>query len=187
MTPILRKLICLSLLVSVAACGPMPTTQGYRQQSLESFRGAPEETLIQAWGVPDRSYELRNGNKILQYNRYQQEVVAYGGPYYSTGYGWGGRHHYSAIGATYIFHEPDTIVTRSCETTFTLNRKRRVIDYNFNGALCLAHEQQISYAPAEDDSEAALQADAIRRCNDKLPQGTVGERFRRCVESEMRR
>ncbi|MDY0029904.1 MAG: hypothetical protein RBR86_08200 [Pseudobdellovibrionaceae bacterium] len=173
-------LLLLGLSGFLSAC---QTAEGYRQQ-LEAYRGMSEQFLVQDWGVPNNSYELNNGGKVLQYRRDDTYVVPGATTFspqttYNTGniYGNNGLYgSYSGTSTTYTQSQaPDVVIRNFCETSFMLDQKRVVVDYTFAGSGCVAPEETSS------SFQTSKQAEAIRLCNQTLPTGTVGPKFQKCV------
>jgi hypothetical protein len=82
-----------------------------RQARLAPLVGQPEIALIQAMGVPDRTYET-GGVKFLAYTERRTEVLPsapYGPPPWGWDWGWYGP----------AF--PPQVVNLVCETTFALS------------------------------------------------------------------
>jgi hypothetical protein len=53
------------LLVALASCA---TTANY-ELMLNTWIGAPESALIGGFGIPDKTYELPDGSKVIEYER----------------------------------------------------------------------------------------------------------------------
>jgi hypothetical protein len=81
--------------------------------ALNALVGKSETQLVQAMGVPSRSYDS-GGHRFLAYSKSRIDTIPGGGgpygpwwgPYGYWGGGWGGF--------------PPEVVTRDCETTFDL-------------------------------------------------------------------
>jgi hypothetical protein len=116
----MRRLVPLSLLL-LSACVMGPT----RAQVLTRFIGADETTLVQAMGVPSRTYTT-GGIKFLAYDERRTEVIPT--PAAPFGWGWGyGYGWYSPF--------PPTVVQSACETTFEVV-EGRVRSFNLRGNAC---------------------------------------------------
>lgn len=100
----------LFLLISTGLISGCATTAKY-ESKLNALVGTSENDLIVNWGVPDNTYTLNNGNKLLQYLR-NDGTVAYpiGKNYYTETY-W-------------------------CKTTFTVNGSGIVLDWKHEGNKC---------------------------------------------------
>ncbi len=93
---------------ALAACALGPS----RRQVLSQYVGASETALVQALGVPTRTYET-GGIKFLAYEDRSVDVVPQPapypfGPYGGLGYGYG----YGAF--------PPAALERTCDTTFQI-------------------------------------------------------------------
>jgi hypothetical protein len=77
-----------------------------KQAELAKWVGKPETDLVGLMGVPTRTYET-GGMKFLTYDDRQAEIIP-GPPYYGpTPFWYGGAF-------------PSSVVTRECDTTFTV-------------------------------------------------------------------
>jgi len=114
----MRRSILLTLLL-LAGCVIGPT----RAQVMTQYIGADEATLVQALGVPSRTFET-GGIKFLAYDERRTEVIPPPpGPFgWGYGYGW-----YSPF--------PATVVQYACETTFEVVAGR-VRSFNLRGNAC---------------------------------------------------
>lgn len=118
----MRRLIALPLLALalpwVSACTPPGQA---RQAYLTQFVGQPELNLINALGVPDRSYET-DGLKFLAFVESQVDAVQpmpfYGPPYWGVSAGF-----------------PMQVVQWQCETTVVI-RNGIVLNFSFRGNAC---------------------------------------------------
>jgi hypothetical protein len=101
-------------LVGFVALGLMAcaTTENY-EKILNGFVGAPEASLIEAWGPPDSVYNLAE-KKYLTYNRSKTEVNPGSPPTYNTNCFFG-------ICTTGTFGGTGGWVSQlNCKTVFTL-------------------------------------------------------------------
>lgn len=120
----MRILLLGFIALLLAACA---TTRGY-QQFLDGWIGGNEKALLESnWGIPDKTFQQDDGNKIFCYKAHRVEstpMQVYTNPEGNTTvYG----------GTTYV---------RSCETCFYLNRRGIIYHYTFKGNDCLAREQR---------------------------------------------
>ena len=51
------------------------TTAGY-QKIVDSWMGAKESKIIEAWGVPDNVYQLNETDKVFTYNDSSQGIIS---------------------------------------------------------------------------------------------------------------
>ena len=104
--------------------------------ALDAMVGKPEQTLIQTFGVPSRSYDT-GGHRYLAYTHSRIETIPGtpgfgpwgGGGYWGGGWGggWGGWGGYGGF--------PPEIVQRDCETTFNL-QNHVVLSWSLRGNAC---------------------------------------------------
>jgi hypothetical protein len=126
----MRKLISgLFVMFLLAGCA---TTANY-QQKLTQWQGAPAQQLINAWGYPDTSIKLPNGNIAYMYLRQQlYSTPVYpaptfsvtGAPVYSMGF-----YNYPVAAQT---------VSLYCRTWFEINRQNVIVNTRFEGNNCVA-------------------------------------------------
>jgi hypothetical protein len=102
----------LATVIALGACA-YPNPQHVAE--LNALVGKPEQTLIQTYGVPNRTYDTA-GHRYLAYSRSRIVTIPgdpgfgpWGGGYYGGWGGWGG---YGGF--------PPEIIQRDCETTFDL-------------------------------------------------------------------
>ena len=112
----MQNLVCIIVALMIAGCqGPTATQDGY-VETLNSWIGSSEASLVSSWGVPDSVYEA--GGKT--YLTYLLRVRSAG--YTSTKFG-------------------NTIYTRSsggksCKTTLTVEREI-IVEWNALGNNCV--------------------------------------------------
>lgn len=111
------------LVVLLAGC---VNTLAQRQAKLAPLIGQSEQTLIQAMGVPSRSYDV-SGTKYLAYDQRSTTVLPGYGPWGPWPYGWYG--YGSGVGF------PPEVVDLLCETTFVV-AGGVVRSFNFRGNAC---------------------------------------------------
>jgi len=110
-----RRLTTLLIAATLAAC----TDPGAaRMAALNQLVGKPEQTLLQAMGVPSRSYET-NGTKFLAYSEHRTDIIP-GSP----GFGFWN------VGAI-----PPQPIDRWCETTFQVTNGK-VQSFTLRGNAC---------------------------------------------------
>ncbi|WP_434278992.1 hypothetical protein [Acinetobacter sp. CE-15] len=68
----MKKIILIILISQVLIACASVATQRYETLNdlMQSWVGSSEEKLINKWGVPDKSYTLTNGNKIISYETF---------------------------------------------------------------------------------------------------------------------
>lgn len=104
----MRRLACAVLLLGLAGCADRLAE---RQAALNQLVGHPEAEILQAFGVPNRTYES-DGVSYLAYSDSRVDLVP-SAPLYP--YPWGPPF-YGFYGA----NAPPVAVVRNCETTFTI-------------------------------------------------------------------
>ena len=113
-----RFVLLLPLLLAACQTGPSLQTR------MISFMGAPEGTLIQSLGVPDRQISV-GGVNYLAYVRSRTQVLStgpfWGGPWGPYG-GWAGP-------------VSSSVQVWSCETTFAV-QDGKVVNVSFKGNDC---------------------------------------------------
>jgi len=120
----------LMLLPLLAGCATGPSLQ----TRMIAYMGAPEDTLVQSLGVPDKQITV-SGVSYLAYIRQQAQVqpspfIGFGGGPWGP---WGGPYGYGGGFAAASF--PSQIQVFSCETTFTI-KDGHVANVTFKGNDC---------------------------------------------------
>ncbi|MFW1946744.1 hypothetical protein ACG907_02380 [Acinetobacter bereziniae] len=66
-----KILLIIIISQSLLACASL-STQRYETHNdlMQSWVGSSEEKLIKKWGLPDKSYTLTNGGKIISYETF---------------------------------------------------------------------------------------------------------------------
>ena len=60
-----RFIMAMLFAISLAACA----TEANYEAALAQWMGASEETLVSAWGIPDKTYQLSPQKKLISYFR----------------------------------------------------------------------------------------------------------------------
>ena len=63
----MKKWIGLLALLT-AACGSLPTKEGYAQK-VYAWQGRDANELLATWGAPDKTMTMPNGNTLYTYNK----------------------------------------------------------------------------------------------------------------------
>ena len=112
------------LVLGLAGCVNYAAVRAAR---LDALIGYTEPQLVQALGVPSRSFTT-NGQTYLAYDQANTEVIPGSGGFgygWGYGYGWGG-----GFGAF-----PPVAITRSCQTAFRIDAGR-VAAWTLHGDGC---------------------------------------------------
>ena len=130
----MRKAPALLFLLSLAGCAtPVDRTAIFDNQ-LREMAGAPEAGLLNSMGrIPDNTYQLEDGSRILQW-RWDTSYVNPGTPpmyqrFGGWGWGWGGGL-WVPVGGF-----PPTLVRQSCIVEWTMV-SGTAQGYRWQGAGC---------------------------------------------------
>lgn len=143
----MKNLFKLVFILIVAGCA----TTGNYVKILNTWVGAHVDNLIISWGPPQRSYELSDGGKVLEYSNSRNVQMggytytkpqttyhsgsasaydSYGGSVYGT---------YSGTSTTYVQKQsPKYISNLNCTTRFTTDSNGIIIYRAFQGNNCKA-------------------------------------------------
>jgi hypothetical protein len=105
--------------------------------------GASENSLIAAWGVPVKTYDMDNGKKAMEF--VNKETVQSGGYMYNapqTTYQSGtiGNRRYSGTETTYTpTIAPVQKYRLSCTTTFIIDSNGKVESWHHDGNNCVSN------------------------------------------------
>jgi hypothetical protein len=128
------------ILATLFFCG-CATTEKFEER-LNGYIGATEDKLVAEWGIPEKTYELKNGKKALEF--LSKSTVYTGGYAYvtpQTSYQTGkidGKD-YSTTSTTYVVEkEPMQPRKLSCKTTFMLDANGKVESWHHDGNNCVA-------------------------------------------------
>jgi hypothetical protein len=135
------KVIFAYLLILLIFLGGCATTAKYEAQ-LNSLVGVSEDALIAAWGVPDMTYDMRDGKRAVAYMR-KTTLQTGGTPYTVTQTthqsGTIGDKPYSGTATTYSTEiEPVQKHKFSCKTTFIIGSNARVESWHHEGNNCVS-------------------------------------------------
>jgi len=132
------KIFILFLILSLSACA---TTAKY-ESKLNNFIGVSENSLIAAWGVPDKEYRLGNGKKAVEFVS-KSTVISGGNPYTvpQTTYQSGtiGGQSYSGTSTQYVVQtDPVQKHRLTCKTSFIIDTQGRVESWQHEGNNCVS-------------------------------------------------
>ena len=136
----MKKLIYLFvMLMLVSGCA---TTAKY-ETKLNTWIGVSEDYLIASWGVPDKTYEMHDGKKAIEYVRkstVQSGGYAYTSPQTTYHSGRIGYKSYSGTSTTYVTEiEPSRKYRLSCKTSFVINNSGKIESWHHEGNDCVAN------------------------------------------------
>ncbi len=134
----MRIMLVLLLSLGVLGCA---TTAKYEAR-LNTWIGSSEDSLIASWGVPNKSYNMQNGKKAIEYLR--KSTVQTGGYRYTapqTTYHSGkiGDKPYSGRSTAYVTEvEPVKKYRYFCKTSFILDNNGKVESWHHEGNDCVS-------------------------------------------------
>ena len=135
----MNKILVLLLCLGLSGCA---TTVKY-EAKLNTWIGASEDALIASWGVPDKTYDMRDGKKAIEY--VDRNTVEMGGYTYTTPQityesGKIGDKSYSGTSTTYETEtEPIRKYRLSCKTTFIINNSGQIESWHHEGNNCVSN------------------------------------------------
>ena len=134
----MKKILVLLLCLGLQGCA---TTAKY-EAKLNTLIGENEDSLIAAWGVPDKEYHMSDGKKAIEYQR--KSTVQMGGYTYTeprTTYQSGtiGDKTYSGTSTQYVTETtPAQKYKLSCKTSFIINNGGKVESWHHEGNNCVS-------------------------------------------------
>ena len=117
------------------------TTAKY-EAKLNTWIGVDEDSLISAWGVPDKEYRTNDGKKAVAY--VNRNVVQTGGYTYTvpqTAYYSGtiGVKSYSGTSTQYVTETtPPQRYKLYCKTSFLIDKSGKVASWHHEGNNCVS-------------------------------------------------
>ena len=135
----MRKLIALLLCLGLCGCA---TTAKY-EAKLNNWIGASEDSLVASWGVPNKTYNMPDGKKAMEY--VHKETIQSGGYTYATPQityqsGTIGNKSYSGTSTTYVTETmPVQNYKLSCKTSFMINNSGKVESWHHEGNDCVSN------------------------------------------------
>jgi hypothetical protein len=134
----MKTIFVLLLCLGLQGCA---TTAKY-EAKLNTLIGESEDSLIAAWGVPDKEYHLNDGKKAIEY--LSKSTVQMGGYTYTqprTAYQSGtiGDKTYSGTSTEYVTETmPVQKYKLSCKTSFIINTSGKVESWHHEGNNCVS-------------------------------------------------
>ncbi|MFH1622759.1 MAG: hypothetical protein ABIA97_06560 [Candidatus Omnitrophota bacterium] len=135
----MKKLLLIMLCLGLVGCA---TTAKY-EAKLNNWIGASEDSLVASWGVPNKTYNLNNGKKAIEY--VHKDTVQTGGHKYTTPQttyqtGTIGDEPYSGTSTTYVTEiEPIQRYRVYCKTSFIINNSGKVESWHHEGNDCVSN------------------------------------------------
>jgi len=136
--PHMKKTLILLMCLGLCACA---TTAKYEAR-LNTFIGQSEDSLIAAWGVPDKQYNMGDGKKAIEY--VEKSMVRTGGYSYTqprTTYHSGtiGNQTYSGTSTEYVTEKaPVERHKLFCKTSFIIDKSGKVESWHHEGNDCVS-------------------------------------------------
>ncbi len=134
-----QRMVCFILVLVFCGCA---TTAKY-DAKLSTYVGATEEDIVANWGIPNKTYELDNGKKALEF--LNRTVVEVGGftsvtPYTTYQSGTINGQEYRGSSTSYVIEkDPPRKQRLSCKTTFLLGKDGKVESFNRSGNNCVSY------------------------------------------------
>ena len=131
----------IALLLCVGLCGCASTAK--YEAKLNNWIGASENSLVASWGVPNKTYNLDNGKKAVEYahkNTVQTGGYTYTTPQTTYQSGMIGDKTYSGTSTTYV---TETMPVKNyklfCKTSFIINNSGTVESWHHEGNDCVSN------------------------------------------------
>ena len=135
----MEKALLLLLCLALSGCA---TTAKY-EAKLNTWIGVSEDTLVAAWGVPDKKYNLSEGKKAIEFvykNTVQTGGYTYMVPQTTYQSGTIGSRAYSGTSTTYVAEtEPVRDYKLSCRTSFIIDKSGKVESWHHKGNDCVSN------------------------------------------------
>jgi hypothetical protein len=134
----MKNFLFFLLCVVLSGCA---TVEKY-EAKLSGWVGVSEDTLIANWGVPDKTYNLGNGKKAVEFVR--KDIFETGGYTYAmpeTTYHSGtvGNKPYAGTSTTYVLEtEPVRKYRLYCATSFVIDANGKVESWHHEGNNCVS-------------------------------------------------
>jgi hypothetical protein len=134
----MQKILVLLLCLGLSGCA---TTAKY-EGKLNTWIGVSEDSLIATWGVPNKTYDMRDGKKAIEYvhrNTVQTGGYTYTTPQTTYQSGKIGDKSYSGTSTTYVTEtEPIQEYKFHCKTSFIINNSGKVESWHHEGNNCVS-------------------------------------------------
>ena len=136
----MRIITVLLLSLGIFGCA---TTAKY-EAKLNNWIGSSEDTLIASWGVPNKTYNMLDGKRAIDY--VHKDTVQTGGYIYTTPQttyhsGKIGDKSYSGTSTAYVTEvEPVRKYKYYCKTSFVINNGGKIESWHHEGNNCVSAE-----------------------------------------------
>ena len=134
----MKEMLVLLLCLGLFGCA---STVKY-EAKLNTWIGVSEDSLVASWGVPNKTYNLGDGKKALEFVR--KETVQTGGYSYATPQ----RNYYSGTIGNRSFNgtsvtqvetiQPVQRYKLSCKTSFIIDKNGKVESWHHEGNNCVS-------------------------------------------------
>ena len=128
----MRYFLILTIMLIATGCATVQKYEGYLQQ----WVGKKENQLISHWGVPDSSYKMDDGTKIITYKKNNDMLVGGDVVNSNCSYDWYGRQSCSA------YRTPSYVVHYGCKTNFII-KDGVVQNWKHSGNSCTMYKCNI--------------------------------------------
>lgn len=135
----MEKIFFLLLCLGLSGCA----TGAKYDAKLNTWIGASENSLVASWGVPRRTYDMRDGKKAIEYvhkNTIQTGGYTYTMPETTYQSGTIGNQSYSGTSTTYAVETmPVQEYKLSCKTSFVIDNNGKVESWHHEGDNCVSN------------------------------------------------
>jgi len=135
----MKKILFLLFCLGLSGCA---STAKY-EAKLNTWIGVSEDSLIASWGVPDKTYNMRDGKKAIEYvhkNTVQTGGYTYMTPQTTYHSGKIGDKSYSGTSTTYVTETtPVQKYKLSCKTSFIINNSGKIESWHHEGNNCVSN------------------------------------------------
>jgi hypothetical protein len=135
----MKKILVLLLCLGLYGCA----TIAKYEAKLNTWIGVSEDSFIASWGVPDKTYDMRDGKKAIEYvhkNTVQTGGYTYTTPQTTYQSGTIGNETYSGTSTTYVRETtPVQKYKLSCKTSFIINNSGKVESWHHEGNNCVSN------------------------------------------------
>jgi len=134
----MKAILVLCFCLGILGCA---TTAKY-EAKLNAWVGSSEDALIASWGVPNKTYNMLDGKRAIEYvhrNTVQTGGYTYTVPQTTYHSGQIGDKTYSGTSVAYVTEiEPVQKYKFSCKTSFIINNRGKVESWHHEGNNCVS-------------------------------------------------